>query len=334
MTVQAHGLPGPAPGPGAGVGDAAEGISVVARTQWQLVRRRFFRHRAAMAGLVVLFGVVLLAFTSIGYGPLPGWWQHTYFTTGAVVDGGRPTLSVLPTFLGGDGVRLGEHPFGQDNVGKDYFAVTMRGAQRSIIIALTVGIVATIVGSVIGAVAGFFRGRTEAILMRFTDVMITIPLLVLAAVVGQMSGGRNIVLLGVFLGLVTWTTTARLVRGEFLSLREKEFVEAARAAGTSAKRIIFRHIMPNAIGVIIVSVTLAIASAILLETAISFLGFGVQPPDTSLGQIISTYRSALLTRPWLFWWPGVFIVAIALSVNFIGDGLRDAFDPRQTRVRE
>ena len=134
-------------------------------------------------------------------------------------------------------------------------------------------------------------------------------------------------------GLVTWTGLARLVRGEFLSLREKEFVEAARAMGAGSARIIFRHILPNVLGVIIVSATLAIASAILLETAISYLGFGVKAPDTSLGALISEYESAFLTRPWLFWWPGMFIIAIALAVNFIGDGLRDAYDPRQQRVR-
>jgi ABC-type dipeptide/oligopeptide/nickel transport system permease subunit len=326
---------GPPAGPGQGSGaDQAQGMTVVARTQGQMIRRRFFRHRAALAGMILLGGILVLSFSSIGVGPIPGWWDKTYSATATVVDGGRPTLGVVPTFLGGDGVRLGEHPFGQDNVGKDYFALTMRGAQQSITIAFIVGLVATFVGSTIGALAGYFRGRTETVLMRFTDVMITIPLLVLAAVVGRMAGNAGIVMLAVVLGLVVWTQLARLVRGEFLSLREKEFVEAARAAGTRPLRIIFRHIMPNAVGVIVVSATLAIASAILLETALSFLGFGVQKPDTSLGMLISDYRTAMLTRPWLFWWPGAFIIAIALAVNFIGDGLRDAFDPRQNRVRD
>jgi peptide/nickel transport system permease protein len=326
---------GPPAGPGQGSGaDQAQGMAVVARTQGQMIRRRFFRHRAALAGMILLGGILVLSFSSIGVGPIPGWWDKTYSATATVVDGGRPTLGVVPTFLGGDGVRLGEHPFGQDNVGKDYFALTMRGAQQSITIAFIVGLVATFVGSTIGALAGYFRGRVETVLMRFTDVMITIPLLVLAAVVGRMAGNAGIVMLAVVLGLVVWTQLARLVRGEFLSLREKEFVEAARAAGTRPLRIIFRHIMPNAVGVIVVSATLTIASAILLETALSFLGFGVQKPDTSLGMLISDYRTAMLTRPWLFWWPGAFIIAIALAVNFVGDGLRDAFDPRQNRVRD
>ncbi|WP_103502681.1 ABC transporter permease [Streptomyces otsuchiensis] len=314
--------------------DAAQGMDVVARTQFQLVVRRFFRHKGALVGMV-LFGLILgLASTSIGWGPIPGWWDKNPVSTGAVVEGGRPTLGLWPSFLGGGGLSWGEHPFGQDDIGRDYFAVVMRGTQVSLTVAFLVGIVATVIGTVIGAVAGYFRGWTEAVLMRLTDVMITIPVLVFAAVVAAMAGRKGIVFLGIMLGLVTWTQTARLVRGEVLSLREKEFVEAARSVGTSAKRIIFRHLLPNVVGIIIVSVTLAIAAAVLLESALSFLGLGVQPPDTSLGRLITDYQTAMMTRAWLFYWPGVFIIGIALSVNFIGDGLRDAFDPRQNRVRD
>ncbi|MGV9775118.1 ABC transporter permease [Streptosporangium sp. NPDC003464] len=311
----------------------SQGMAIVARTQGQMVRRRFFRHRAALAGMIMFGLVIILAFSSIGFAGIPGWWDKNYLDTGALTNQGRPTLSLIPEFLGGTGIHLGEHPFGQDDIGIDYFALTMRGAQQSIIIAFIVGIVATLSGTVVGALAGYFRGRIEAVLMRLTDVMITIPVLVIAAVVGRMMGDSGAVVLGLFLGLVTWPTLGRLVRGEFLSLREKEFVEAARAIGTRPSRIIFRHILPNTIGVIIVSATLGIASAVLLESALSFLGLGIQAPDTSLGQLISRYRSAMVVRPWLFWWPGVFIITIALSINFIGDGLRDAFDPRQTRVR-
>jgi ABC-type dipeptide/oligopeptide/nickel transport system permease subunit len=316
-----------------GTADAAQGMNVVARTQLQLVRRRFFRHKGALAGMLLFGFIVLLATFSIGWGPLPGLWDKDPTSTARAIDGGAPTLSVWPTFLGGGGIHLGEHPFGQDDIGRDYFAVVMRGTQVSLTVAFLVGLVATAVGTVIGACAGYFRGWTEAVLMRATDVVITIPTLVFAAVVAAMAGRKGIVFLGIVLGLVTWTQTARLVRGEVLSLREKEFVEAARSVGTSAKRIIFKHILPNVVGIIIVSVTLAIASAVLLESALSFLGMGVQPPDTSLGRLITDYQTAMMTRAWLFYWPGVFIIGIALSVNFIGDGLRDAFDPRQNRVR-
>jgi peptide/nickel transport system permease protein len=302
-----------------------EGKTDRSYSQGQLVLRRFLRHRGAMVSLAVLVLITLLAYTSLGWGPIPGWWKHDYTLAGTVADGGRPSLSLWP-------FQIGDQPFGQDNVGKDYFALVMRGTQRSLIIAFVVGIVSTIIGTAIGAAAGYFRGWVEAVLMRLTDLLIVIPLLVLAAVLGQMS--NSIWTLALMLGIVTWTGLARLVRGEVLSLREREFVAAARAVGTSPWRIIVKHILPNTLGTIIVSATLSIAAAILLETSLSFLGFGVKAPDTSLGLLISTYQASFTSRPWLFWWPGIFILGIALSVNFIGDGLRDAFDPRQNRNKD
>lgn len=307
-------------------------FTVRALTQRQLVTRRFLHHRGAMGGLIVFGAVVLLAFSSIGALGIPGWWPQSYAASGTVTNGGKMTLDVFPSFIDGDGLQIGDHPFGQDDIGRDYFAATMRGAQISLMIAVSVGIVATLLGAVIGALAGFFRGWVESVLMRITDVFLTLPLLAVAAVIGQMNKGGPL-LLALLLGMLVWMSLARLVRGEFLSLREKEFVEAARALGASSGRIIFKHILPNALGTIIVNATLTIASAVILETALSYLGFGVRSPDTSLGKLISDYENAFLVRPWLFWWPGLFIVAIALSVNFIGDGLRDAFDPKQTRVR-
>jgi peptide/nickel transport system permease protein len=298
-------------------------LSQKSYSQGQLIRRRFFRHRAAMASLVFLVFITVMAFTSIGYGIIPAWWDKTYWEAATVVDGGRPTLGLFPP-------TWGEQPFGQENAGKDYFALTMRGTQRSLQIAFTFDILTTALGTVIGALAGYFRGWVESVLMRLTDLFIVIPLLVLAAVLGRMSGG-GIWMLAIMLSLVAWTGLARLVRGEVLSLREREFVTAAEAIGTSPSRIIFKHILPNTMGTIIVSATLTIAAVILLESTLSFLGFGVQPPDTSLGQLISTYQNSFTTRPWLFWWPGMIILAIALTVNFLGDGLRDAFDPRQSR---
>lgn len=307
-------------------------FSVRARTQRELVTRRFLRHRAAMVALAAFAVVLVLSTTSIGVAGLPGWWGQEYTATGQVLNGGRPTLDVLPSFVDGDGVAVGVHPFGQDDVGRDYFALTMRGTQRSLTIALLAGLVSTLVGVLLGAIAGFFLGWAETVIMRVTDLFLSLPALVLAAVLGRTTGGGSVVL-AVMLGLIYWTTMARLVRGEFLSLREKEFVEAARAMGAGPWRIIFRHILPNSIGTIIVNATLTIAAAILLETSLSYVGLGVQAPDTSLGKMISEYKDAFQVRPWLFWWPGLFIVVIALTVNFVGDGLRDAFDPRQNRVR-
>ena len=291
-------------------------------SQGQLVRRRFFRHKGAMVSMVVLIFIILLAVTSLGWGPIPGWWGKTYTDTYLpLVNGGRPTIQLFPP-------SLGEHPFGQDTVGKDYFALVMRGLQQSLFVAFTVGILATIIGTAVGAIAGYFRGLVEAFLMRTTDLFIIIPTLVLAAVLGKMTSG-NILALALVLAAVSWTGLARLVRGEVLSLREREFVMAARAVGTPSLRIIVRHILPNALGTIVVNATLLISAAILTETSLSFLGYGVRAPDTSLGLLVSEFQNALTTRPWLFWIPGMFILAISLCVNFIGDGLRDAFDPRQ-----
>ncbi len=295
-------------------------------SQGQMVWRRFRNHKAAMISLILLALLLLLAFTSIGFAGLPGWWDKNYYTPHPIVDGDAPTLSLIP----GAGFGLGEHPFGQDNIGKDYFALVMKGTQQSFIIAITVGLLSTFIGTMIGAISGYFGGWIDSILMRLTDIVIVIPLLVIAAVLGQMAAG-NIFWLAIVLGLVTWTGLARLVRGEVLSLKEKEFVAAARSMGANPFRIIFRHLIPNTVGVIVVNATFAIAGAILLETALSYLNFGVQPPETSLGLLISDYQNSFTTRPWLFWWPGMFILTIALSVNFIGDGLRDAFDPRQSK---
>jgi peptide/nickel transport system permease protein len=308
-----------------------EGLS-----QGRIVLRRFVRHRGAMVSAVVLVIVIIMAFSSEGIDALglhiPGWWKYTFTHIGNVTDGGRPTLSLIPEWLGGAGIRWGEHPFGQDDIGHDTFAQVMRGTQQSLMIVFVVGVVSTFIGIVVGAVSGFFRGAIDAILMRITDVFIIIPLLVLTAVLGKTYGNSGSFVLAIVLGLASWTGLARLVRGDVLGLREREFVDAARVAGASNGRIMFVHILPNAIGVVIVNATLLMSATILTEAAIGFLGFGVQAPDVSLGKLIFDFQTAFTVRPWLFWWPGVMIVMIALTINFIGDGLRDAFDPRQKRA--
>lgn len=292
-------------------------------SQSALVRKRFLGHTGAIVSLVLLALVVVLAITSVGVG-FHGWWKYNWRQTPDLVNGGHPTLKLFPP-------SLGDHPFGQDTVGRDYFAMTMRGAQISLLVTVMVGVISGFVGVVIGALSGFFRGWLESVLMRFTDIVIIIPLLLLGGVVAYNSKA-NVFVLGGLLGLTAWTGMARLVRGDFLSLREREFVDAARLAGASNRRIIFKHILPNAIGVITVNTTLLMSSAILLETSLSYLGMGVRPPDTSLGRLISDNQAAFSTRPWLFWWPGLFIVIICLCINFVGDGLRDAFDPRQKKL--
>lgn len=319
--------------PGSGMTEQAENAielrEVEGLSQGQIVRRRFFRHRGAIMGLIVITAITLLAATSIGWGPIPNWWDKTPSMRGGLINPrGGPTLELW----GAGGFTLGEHPFGQDELGRDIFARTMKGIQTSLIVMVVVGLVSGVVGIIIGALSGYFRGRLDTLLMRFTDLVITVPVIVIGAVLGKLLGAANPVPLAIALGLVSWTYLARLVRGDFLSLREREFVDAARVAGASHARIIFKHMLPNAIGVIIVNTTLLMSTAVLLETALAYLGFGITPPNISLGQMISEYQGAFNTRPWLFWYPGLFIILIALSVNFIGDGLRDAFDPRQRRI--
>lgn len=294
-------------------------------SQGRLILRRFRSNVPAVVSIVLFLIVIIFAASASGVFGIPGWWKQDYTTLYTPVNGGRPTLTLWP-------LSLGDHPFGQNNVGKDYFAMTMRGIVNSSYVMFVIGLTGAFIGVVIGAISGYYRGWVDAALMRLTDVVIVIPVIVIGAVVGTAVGGLGPVTLAIFLGFVAWTGVARLVRAEFLSLREREFVEAARVAGASDLRIIFKHILPNAIGVIIVSTTLLIAAAIILETALSFLGFGIRSPEVSLGSLISSNESAFQTRPWLFWWPAGFIVLLSLLVNFVGDGLRDAFDPRQKRV--
>lgn len=280
------------------------------RSQGQLVLRRFLQHKLAVISLVVLIAVVLLAFVG-------GWlWKY------GVADI-TPDNSVPPS---------ADHPFGTDAAGHDMFAQVLRGTQISIAISVLVAVVSTVVGTIWGATAGYYRGTTDTVMMRIADLILTLPLLAVAAVLGHNVGGSWWLIALVIAGLY-WAYVARVARGVVLSLREKEFVEAAKAIGASDSRIIFRHLVPNALGSIIVNLTILVAIAILLETALSYLGFGVRPPDTSLGLLVSQAQTALETRPWLFYFPGLFIIVIALTINFIGDGLRDAFDPQQTRVR-
>jgi glutathione transport system permease protein len=306
---------------------------VAGLSQGQIVRRRFFHHKGALLSLVLLLAIVTLAATSIGWGPIPHWWKYDYNTVVPPTEDDGPTMSLRPGWLGGAGVTLGDHPFGLDNeTGRDMFALTMRGVQQTLVVIAVLAILATTIGVVVGALAGYYGRWIDSALMRFTDVIITIPLLLIAAVAGFRYGASGVWVVALVLGLFTWTGLARLVRAEFLALREREFVDAARVAGASNRRIIFKHILPNTVGTIVVSVTLLMGAGILIETALGFLGFGIREPDVSLGSIVSKYQGAFESRPWLFIWPGVFIIAIVLCLQFIGDGLRDAFDPRQKRV--
>jgi peptide/nickel transport system permease protein len=287
-------------------------FTVQARTQTQLIYRRFLQHKLAVISVFVLTAIVLLAFVG---GAL---WHYKYTDI-------TPDNSVPPS---------GTHPFGTDNLGYDEFARVLRGTQRSLEIAFLVAILATVVGTIWGAIAGFYRGITDSVMMRFVDLVLTIPIIAAGALLGHHFQAAGWWALALVIAGLSWPAVSRIVRGQTLSLREKEYVEAARALGAKDSRIIFRHILPNVIGQVIVVVTILVALAILTESALSYLGFGVQAPDTSLGTLIASAQTALQGGQWwLFYFPGIFIILICLSVNFIGDGLRDAFDPSQQRVR-
>ncbi len=293
------------------------GLTLKVRSQWSYARMRFFRHRLALGGLVglvVIFGAGVLANFVAPYG-------YAQIDLAHIIQG--------PSHA---------HYFGTDALGRDEFTRVVWGIRTSMEVGVFVAFVSTFVGLIVGAVAGFFGGWLDNLLMRVTDLVLTLPLLAVlltaTALLGQGSQWRVSLILVFFF----WTTTARVVRGVYLSLREKEYVEAAKASGAGDARLMFRHILPNTLGPIVVNATLAVGTAILVEAALSFLGFGIKPPTPSLGVLVSDAQQSPTTASggsawWLTVFPGLTIVAIVLCVNFVGDGLRDALDPQQRRMR-
>jgi ABC-type dipeptide/oligopeptide/nickel transport system permease subunit len=319
-------------GPGNVALSYESGLELKARSQWAYARMRFFRHRLAVVSLVVLVFVAIVAIFPDVFAPhgpneqnLPG-----------IDDAGNLTAGEIANAPSWD------HPFGTDLLGRDYLSRVIFGLQTSLWVAFFVALVSTLIGTIIGAAAGYYGGVIDNLLMRFTDLVLTLPTLAVLLAAAAFLGKEGQTILGVsipqpmvialILAFLFWTTLARIVRGVFLSLREKEFVEAAKASGGSDMRIIVRHILPNCVGAIVVTMTLIVATAILVEAALSFLGFGIQPPEPALGNLIADGNVGGLGYWWLVTYPGIVIVVIALAVNFIGDGLRDALDPTQ-RIR-
>lgn len=290
------------------------GLELKARSQWAYARRRFFRHRLAMGSLVVLV-IILLAGVFAGR-------IASYPYDGIDLN----NLNAPPT-------TKGHHYFGTDQLGRDYFSRVLYGIRTSARVAFLVAFLSTVFGSLVGAMAGYFGGWIDSLLMRFTDLVLTLPALAILLVASARLGNGSQYRVALILAFLFWTGIARVVRGLFLSLREKEYVEAAKASGSGDLRIIFRHMLPNSMGPIIVNMTLVTAGAILTEAALSFLGFGIKPPTPALGKLISEGETQMQTQWWLVVFPGLTIVAIVMCINFIGDGLRDALDPTQRRVR-
>jgi peptide/nickel transport system permease protein len=238
-----------------------------------------------------------------------------------------------------------EHPFGTDSIGRDILARTIYGGQISLMIGFVAVLIETILGILVGAVAGYYGGWIDSLLMRITEALLTIPTIFLLLVMAKFFGGRipevefagrtysgSVVVIIVIIGITSWMYLARIVRAEFLSIKEREFILAARATGTSNIEIIFYHILPNTVAPIIVSSTLSVANAILSEAYISFLGLGVQEPTATWGSMLEKSAKYMDSAPWMWFFPGMLILLTTLGINFLGDGLRDALDPRSRTV--
>jgi len=283
------------------------GAEPVPRSQWWLFRRRFFHHRMAILSLVVLGILIVLCFGAPWIAPFPKNDQNLL------------AIDLPPS---------AQHWMGTDDLGRDELTEILYAGQTSLRIGLSVGLLSTLLGTAAGAIAGYFGKWQDQFLMRLTDLFLIIPQLVILAIAIQKFGGTALVV-SLVLAAVFWMATARVVRAQVLSIREKEFVEAARASGASSGRIIVRHILPNIIGPVVVSATLAVAAAIVSESSLSFLGFGVQPPQTSWGNMLTTAEQQVGTpQAYLMYFPGMMIFITVIAVNFLGDGLRDAFDPQ------
>jgi peptide/nickel transport system permease protein len=292
---------------------ASQGLTIEARSQFRMIVERFLHHRVAVISLGVFIAMVLFALVG------PMFWHINYGT-------------ITSDFATGPSAA---HPFGTDLIGHDLLAQTMVGEATSVETALVVAGVSTLIGAAIGALAGYYGKWADALLMRFTDLVLAVPLLAILLVIANTASkhANSWVWIALVIAFVIWTVLARLVRSSFLSLREREFVEAAHAIGAKDSRIIIRHMLPNAMGPIIVNGTLTVANAMLIESFLSFLGLGIQPPEVSLGNLIASGQGAATVLPWLFFIPSGFLIVTILAVNFIGDGLRDAFDPQQ-RIRQ
>jgi oligopeptide transport system permease protein len=281
---------------------------IVGRSLWKDARVRLFRNKAAVVSMVLLGVITLMAI----FAP--------YLSSHSFDEIYWDRIQAPPDFANG-------HWFGTDGNGRDLFVRTLYGARISLMVGILATGVSLVIGMTYGAVAGFIGGRTDNIMMRFVDIMYSLPFLFFVILL-MVVFGRNIFLIFVALGAVEWLTMARIVRGQTLSIKQRDFIEAAQAAGVSRPTIIVRHVIPNVMGPVVVYVTLTVPQVILTESFLSFLGLGVQEPMTSWGVLISEGARLMEIAPWMLIYPAIFLAATLFCFNFIGDGLRDALDPR------
>ena len=304
---------------------------------WQLAWRRFRKHRAALVAL----GGTFLILTYIWLGGL-------FFARGLCAPTGQYVTAEAYANCNDISIKLQPpsraHPFGTDTIGRDILARTIYGGQISLSIGIIAAVVEVVIGVLVGATSGYFGGWLDDILMRITEAMLIIPSLFLLIVLAKAFGGKvpelhllgrsfsgSVVVIIFVIGFTSWMYLARIVRANVLSLREQDFISASRALGVSDGRIIFKHLLPNTIAPIIVTATLGVSGAILSEAYVSFLGLGVQTPTASWGNMLDSSVKYIQTAPWLWFFPGLLIMLTVLCINFVGDGLRDALDPRSTR---
>jgi peptide/nickel transport system permease protein len=290
---------------------ASEGLEQETIGQWRLAARKFMRRKASVISLVVLILIVAGAVFADLLAP--------YGETEQNLD----NILEAPN---------GDFLLGTDTLGRDNLSRILYGGRISLLVGISVALIAGFVGTVVGVVAGYYGGFVDAALMRVTDTMLALPGLMVAIIAARILGGGIWDVVFVLAG-IGWMTLARIIRGKVLALKQREFIEAARALGVSNRRIMSRHLLPNLVGEITVAVSLAVAAAILAESTLSFLGLGVSATKTATwGNMLGGNEGFVVTAPWLVWGPGLAIVFTALAVNFIGDGLRDALDPTQKKT--
>jgi oligopeptide transport system permease protein len=286
----------------------AEGLSHKSRSLTGDALRRLSRNKAAVVAIVVLALLILAAF--IGPYLIPFDYEEPDWEA----------FRIAPDFASG-------HYFGTDPNGRDLLARVLYGTRVSLAVAATATLVSVVIGVLYGAISGYIGGRLDAIMMRFVDIMYALPY-ILFVILLMVVFGRNVYLLFAAIGALEWLTMARIVRGQTLSIKQREFIEAARASGQRPFKIILKHIIPNLIGPVVIFAALTVPEIIATESFLSYLGFGVQEPLTSLGTLIAEGTDAMESMPWLLIFPACFLVALLMSLLFIGDGLRDAFDPK------